>query len=416
MKRLHYFRLLLHLLPLGAAAGGVQAHDAIVAVRGLTAKTEWVVRGTVLDQELAPGGLWHRLRVEEVLWPPPREDGPGAPEIGPTLKVFAHGPGVPEGASLAVGDEVIAGAQPLPPADADLGPWERKLWAGFRPDRPGERPAILSADGIVSISEDPSRLKAVRRIVTAARDGGQPLEARRALFLELAGNPLAAIREEALRQLARPEIGLAPEARAQAVALFAAEVDGPANPEVLTAHLELQEPWRQVELAPVLVRLIAGAPREDVAQRAGIALAETGRAEDFQALSRSFDSARTEAQISMLRALGSTGREEHLRVLARGLKARDLAARVAAAEALGGHPSPGAEGLLREAAQSTEPEVSRAAARALERNREEFRLRNSKGVTPADGPARMEAIFQAARRRLQEERSGTGRASEGSPP
>jgi hypothetical protein len=354
--------------------------------------------------------------VEEVLWPLPRENGPGAPEIGLTLRVYAHGPGVPEGASLTPGEAVIAGARPLPPADAALAPWERKLWAGFRPDRPGERPAVLSADGIVPFAEDPSRLEAVRRMVVAARDGGQPVEARRASFLELAANPLPALREEALRQLARPEVGLGTEDQARAIALFAAEVDGPASPEVLTAYLELEEPWRRAELAPVLVRLVARAPREDVAQRAGNALADAGRAEDFQALARSFDAARPEAQISMLRALGSTGREEHLPLLSRGLKAQDLAVRVAAAEALGGHPAASAERLLRQAALSPEPEVSRAAARALERGREGLRLRNSRGISPADGPARMEAILQAARQRLREARPAAGRGSEGPPP
>ena len=218
MKRVRPFQLALLFLPAIGGAGAVRGHDAAPSVRGLTARTDWVVRGTVLDQELAPGGLWHRIRVEEVLWPLPQRNEPGAPEIGPTLRFFAHGPGVPEGASLKVGDDIIAGARALPPADADLQPYQRRLWAGFRPDRPGERPAMVSADGIVPLRDDPSRLEAVRRMVVAARDGEQPLDVRRATFLELAGHPLAVLREEALRQLARPEIGLPPDEREQALA------------------------------------------------------------------------------------------------------------------------------------------------------------------------------------------------------
>jgi hypothetical protein len=211
-------------------------------------------------------------------------------------------------------------------------------------------------------------------------------------------------------------VGLEPEDRAQELTLFAEEVDGPASPEVLTAHLELSEAWRQEGLGRVLVSLVRRAPREDLAQRAATLLATGGRAEDLQALSTSFGAAQPEEQVRMLRALGSSGREEHLPLLAQGLKAQDPAVRVAAVAALGDHPASSAEGLLLEAAQSPEPAVRRAASQALSREREAAGPRNSRGVSSGGSASRMGKILQSARRQVLLEKNGVKpRAGESSP-
>ena len=135
------------------------------AIRGLLGeKVDLVVRAAVLDQERAPAGLWHRLQVEEVLW-----QKEGSEPAGPTIRVFAHGPGVPEGAELAVGEEVVLGVARFPADATGLDPFRARLLESFSPDRPGERPALVAPDGIVDARSDPAAAVATVRLVRGMR-------------------------------------------------------------------------------------------------------------------------------------------------------------------------------------------------------------------------------------------------------
>jgi len=68
MNPLH-LKLWLGLALCGAARAAAPAEET-PSLSALSRGVERVVRGTVLDQERAPGGLWHRFQVLEAIWPP----------------------------------------------------------------------------------------------------------------------------------------------------------------------------------------------------------------------------------------------------------------------------------------------------------------------------------------------------------
>jgi hypothetical protein len=260
----------------------------------------------VLDQEPAPGGLWHRFQVEEMIWPPPGT--PGAEDLGPTLRLFAHGEGVPDGAELAVSERLIVGATWLPAASTEgLPPFHARLWRSFHPDRPGERPALAAPDGLLAASEDPAGIAETTRLVRLLRDPGTDPRERRETLLQMAVHPEAAFREEAIRQLARPEAGLDAECLARLLAGLRAEIDGPASPLVLAAHLDLIEETRPAGAGPILAGLLRSAGAERVALRAALALARVGTTEDLKALARELPSAEPWLAVRILKTLSAAG-------------------------------------------------------------------------------------------------------------
>jgi hypothetical protein len=301
---------LLTLILVAILAGDAPAQEASGGLRAILNGAEVVVRGVVLDQEPAPGGLWHRFQVEEVIWPPP--GAPGLEEIGPTLRLFAHGEGVPEGAELAISERLIVGASWLPAASTGgRPPFLVRLEQSFRPDRPGERPALAAPDGLLAGSGDPAGIAETTRLVRTLRDPGNDPRTRRETLLQMAVHPVAAFREEALRQLARPEAGLDPACQGRLLAALSAEIEGPASPPVLAAHLELIEAARPAGAGPLLAALLRSATAERVARRAGLALARVGTPEDLEALARELPSAEPwlAGRIVMtLSAAGSIGR------------------------------------------------------------------------------------------------------------
>jgi len=379
---------------LALAAGAAVRADGEPSVRGLLGKTELVLLAVVLDESPAPGGSWHRLQVEEVYWPARLED-----PLGPTLRVFAHGAGVPEGAVLVPGQEVVLGASRLaPPGGPALGPLERRLRDGFHPDFAGERPAVASADGIVPAGGDRELLESVVALVRAVRQPDLDPEARADALLDAAARPEPFIREEAVRRLGDVPLVLSPGAAARARQLFEAELAGPRSPGVLSAHLDLLEAQAPSADGPLLSRLLEDAPREDIAARAAQVLAARGRAEDFQALASRFRPSGPARRIRILHALAARGGEEHLWVFAEALGGRDPRVRGAALEELAVHPAPAAAALLESAEEAEDPELRQAARQAAEGAA--AAPRGEPGAPAKTGV--LKQLLEGARRRLEE--------------
>lgn len=384
------------------AWGWVSGEERILSLRTLLEGSEIVIRGTVLDQEKGPGGLWHRIQVEEVIWPLPAGEGRWEP-VGPMLRVFAHGIGIPEGADLTAGEDLILGISRIPPPPRDGGhPFLRELWENFRSDRPGEGPALVAPDGIVEARSDPARAQAVVRLVRGLRDPSAPEQARRELLLEMAGDPSPAIREASVLSLGWMEVGLDAESAQSLLTLFGEEVDGAADPAVLSAHLDLLEATPVPGAGAHLARLLWTAPRERIAWRAENLLAAQGTREDFQILAGSFGTAGPAVKVRILRALSLRGSSEHLPVFREALRNLDPAVRAAAVAALASHPAPGAAAILLVACQDPEPAIGAAARSALERRSPGGGRPQSALRAREDDPGRLEALLMAARERMAE--------------
>ncbi len=377
------------------------------SLRALSREAELVVRGTALDQERAPGGLWHRFQVLEVIWPPsevaaekqaeqPPGDLPQKPlqelqqePIGPTLRIFAHGAGVPEGADLVVGAESIVGLRRIPPpSESSAHPFARRLWEGFRPDRPGERPCVVAPDGVVPLEGRPDLTDAVSRLVRTIRDPSVTAAGREAALLDLAAHALPSVREEAVRQLS----SLSDEARAagadRLLDRFEAELTGPAHPAVLAAHLDLAASLGGERTRPLIAQLLRGATNEELSARAAAVLADRGEPGDLDALAFEFVSTGAAIQVRVLDALGRRSRPEALHFFSAAARSPHLAVRLAAARALGRQPPAEARPLLDLLRDDPEPVVSRAAA-----EEESF-------LSGRPSPARAALPFDAARKRL----------------
>ncbi len=320
-------RLAIALL-LASGPSALEAQERVPALRAILGNAEVVVRGRVLDQEPAPGGLWHRFLVEEVIWPVP--GSPGAEDPGPTLRLFAHGDGMPEGAALRPEEELIVGASWLPPESADgLPAFLAGLWRSFRADRPAERPALVAPDGILPAGGDPGEVAESARLIRTLRDPGTDPGARRETLIAMAGHRDPAFREEALRQLARPEAGLDGDGLARVLSGLRRELEGEAHPAVLAAHLDLIEEKRPPGAGPILSGILRSAPGERIASRAGMVLARVGTAADLRALSRDYPAAEPAVKARILRTLAIAG----------GLERRDL-------PAAGARPGPAEAGRL----------------------------------------------------------------------
>ncbi len=386
------------LLAAALLAGPLDAQERGPAIRGLLGKVEFVVRGAVLDQEKAPGGLWHRLRVDEVLF----ESGNGGP-LGATVRLFAHGPGVPEGAELTVGDEVIVGATRIAGEPERLDAFRARLLASFRPDRPGERPAIVAPDGIVSVQTHPAAGEAAARMVRVLRDPESAPHARRDLLLELAAHPAAEVREAAVRGMAAPGLTLDADASARVAARFREEAQGPAAPTVLAAHIELAGSLPDEPAAAALALVVRTVPREDIAERAGALLASRGRAGELRDLASGFDAEHPVVQSRIIRTLSRAALTAGVPVYSRGLRSPYAPVREAAAAALERDPSPDATRALGRASRDADdPDVRQAAAAAMDRRAAAFR--EAAPGAAADDPGGLSALLRLARKRLAGER------------
>jgi hypothetical protein len=375
--------------------------DGPPTVRALLGDSQLVLRGRVLDQEHVSGGMWHRFQVEEVVWAQPAEPGVAALiSTGSTVRLFAHGEGVPEGACLRVGQELLVGASRLPPPGrAGLPPLLRNLWEGFQADGPGDWPLLVSPDGIFP-SGDPELAAELAGMVRGLRDPAQGAAARSSLLLDMANHPSAAVREEAVRRLADPALELDRAGAERALATFQAELDGPAHPAVLSAHLELLGALNPPGSAPLLRRLVLAAPRLELAFRAGEALAEKGSPGDFEELARSYPEESPEGQVRILHALAAGGSEEHLSIFKEALSAADPPVRVQAVLELAGHPAPWAGDLLWSARLSPEPEMRKAVGVALERRQAEEGAGEPHRAAPPLPGERLSDLLRLARRRL----------------
>ncbi len=367
------------------------------SLSALSREVELVVRGTVLDQERAPGGLWHRFRVLEVIWPP-REafegifEGPPHEPAATTLRIFAHGAGVPEGADLAVGGDAIVGLDRLEPAaESAAHPFARMLWEGFRPDRAGERPYLVAPDGFVPLDGTPGLADAVIRLVRTLRDPSVSVFEREAALLDLASHRAPAVRLEAVRQLSFLPEGARAADPGRLLDRFEAELSGPAHPAVVAAHLDLAASLGGDRTRPLIARVLRQAEREELSARAAAVLAERGEPGDLEALAVEFVSTAVVGQVAILDALGRRSRPEAMPFFSAAARSPHIAVRLAAARGLGRQQAAEAKPLLRFLRGDSDPSVSRAAAE------EESFLSTGR---PAAGAA---LPFEAARRRIRAE-------------
>jgi len=168
VKRPYPFPAICILILAPGLPGLLPGQEHTTVIRALLGDAETVVRGTALDQEPAPGGLWHRFHVQDVLW-----TGDGRP-VDRDLRIFALGPGMCDGPDLPLEKEIIIGINHIPPDPGQLPAFQRNLLAGFHPDRPGELPYLAVSDGMVVITNHPEIIEAVTRLVQNLRDPAVP--------------------------------------------------------------------------------------------------------------------------------------------------------------------------------------------------------------------------------------------------
>jgi hypothetical protein len=341
---------------------GLDAQDRPASLRGLTGDVGMVLRGEGLDQERAPGGLWHRFRVEEVIW----TDGTSSPEAGTVLRLFSHGVGLPEGGDLPIGEEVIVGATAIPfDGGETLHPFLRRLSESLRAEGSGDAAALASPDGMIAVTGDPDAADDVGRMVRSLR-GGLNGEARSEMLLELAAHRLPAVRAEAVRQLGLSPALLDASTAFRAAEVLRAEAEGPAHPMVLSAHMDLLEGRNDGIGGSALVRVIRSSPHPSIARRAGLLLEALGTPADWRELAGAFGEVKPATQVSVLGALASRESPRATAVYARAMESPDRRVRIAAVTGLRGSKTPAAVRLLRGAGRDPSPEVRSAAAAALE--------------------------------------------------
>jgi hypothetical protein len=342
------------------AALDAQEHPA--SLRGLLGDAGMVLRGVPIDQASAPGGLWHRFRVDELVW----SDGSSSPEAGTVLRLYSHGAGIPEGGDLPIGEEVIVGATAIP-ADADSrgSSFLRRLSESLRASAPGEAAALASPDGMIVVTGDPGGADAVGRMVRGLRDGVVGT-ARSEMLLELTSHRLPAVRAEAVRQLGLSPTPLDASTAFRAAEALREEAEGPSHPSVLAAHMDLLEGRDDGIGGSALVRVIRSSTDPAIARRAGILLDSLGSPADWMELAGSFAEVKTSSQVSVLGALSSCRNPRSSPVFARALESPDRKVRIAAVSGLRGNASPAALRMLREAGGDPAPEVRAAAIAAQE--------------------------------------------------
>ena len=239
-------------------------------------------------------------------------------------------------------------------------------------------------------------------LVRTIRDPGTSPEIRQEALLGMAVLPVAAIRQEALRQLTlRPESLDAGGLRRTLEALDA-EIAGPADPVVLSAHMDLLEALRPAGQGQALAGIILSVRREAVAGRAGALLVEQGTSEDIRRLAGMYDDAAPAQRIRIVRTLGLRGDPEDLPVLAKALTSQDAALRTTAAAGLALHPAPAAVRILEGARKDPSAQVRQAALGALSHHSPQLPGAAAAGPARDDpgDPQSLGSILRSARRRI----------------
>ena len=374
------------------------ASEANQGIGFLLAGSTVVVRGEVIEQTRAPGGLWHRVRTSEVLWHE-REAVP--PRVGATHLVFAHGPGVPDSVALSSDGEVVLGLQELPEPRAGEPQFYASLRESFLPASPEDRPWIVGTGGLLGGgSEDPATLDGLRRLIRASRAENVAPGQRAVVFEEIAEHANPRLREASVRRLL-----LDPAARARiesSARLLDREIDRGENTQVLAAHLDLLEsesvnPHAASDAGPPLRRLLRRAKAEQLAARTAELYARVATASEVQLLRAEFPAAEGRGKRRILHVLALRGGDEHLPVFQEALRSRDTAVRGAAILELSEHPSPRANALLELAARDVDPRL-RGAARAATAIRREAQLEaDAAGEPIPDASQRLGVLLRTAR-------------------
>ncbi len=331
-------------------------------LRSLVEDSDAILQGIVAGMEKAPGGIWHRLDLANVLW----GEHPGA-----SVYLFAHGPGVPESVELIPGETILCGIRWL---SEGKGPFHLQLIASLKQASTTARGGLIAADGVIRSgpSTDAQLSEAIQILASTGKSAAGLSSREIGSLLELSRNRYAFVREEAVRQLSSLPDALPEAAANQIQGQFHEELKPGGSPAVLEAYLDLIRAQKISGASGAVCELVLTRDEAALVSEGLDTIFRLGSTEEIPKLLSLYPQASPAPRGRILRILARFQRQEALALCRRALaESSHLELQAAAVESLGEvHDSESAR-LLGEILECPVPQLRRLAIQSLSRHQTE---------------------------------------------